>query len=211
MLAVLFIGLLLTGIGLATNTVTVQDLIIVGILLGIIGAAIMKTEKGILKNTIKRNKSTQTNSINYSFQEGKQIIKDFAQDEFKGRINKKKGISIDHTRSESEPTSIITNPKTGDVVMVRHYYVTHGDLNQPVDFFVDVTNGKYFAHKQVTERRRNARDRNPFEKLDAYRKTKRYARKVQPDSDRGVDASQLQGIPLGTFPVDQGNGGGGEG
>jgi len=212
-LLVLGVSVALLVLGLASNTVDFSDVLVFTVLMVLVGGAWRLVQTDMLKDRL--NSLSKTNGgggeINYSFQEGKKVIKDFAEKEFKGRINKKKGISIDHTRSESEPTSIITNPKTGDVIMVRHYYVTHGDLNQPVDFFVDVTNGSYFAHKQVNERRRTAENVNPFEKLDAYRKTRRYARKVGSiDEDRGIDASSLQGIPVGTFPVDNSGDGSGE-
>jgi len=209
-LVILGVSVVLLVLGLASNTVNVSDLLVFTVLMALVGGAWKLVQTDMLKDRL--NSLSKSNGgggeINYTFQEGKKVIKDFAEKEFKGRINRKKGISIDHTRSESEPTSIITNPKTGDVIMVRHYYVTHGDLNQPMDFFVDVTNGSYFAHKQVNERRRTAENLNPFEKLDAYRKTRRHARKVRPgEEEKGIDASSLQGVPLGAFPVQNEEGG----
>lgn len=201
---ILLVGLIsiaLFGIGLATNTVQPFDFVLVVGFLALSGVGYKVLQGDLLQKQVSRLNSGKNNGgkENYTYAEGKQILKDFAVREFSGRINSKKGISIDQSRSSSQPTDIWPTPDPDDVFLVRHYYVTHGDLNKPMDFFVDVTNGRYFAHDQVWKRRSGSKSRNPFEKLDMYETSKYNRRKAAVSSDNSVDASQLRGIPMG-FP-----------
>lgn len=185
----------LAVVGFATNTVGLEDLMLVSVLGAVIAIGYKFTQSSVFKKRMEKYEQRDSNSgINYSYQEGKEIINEWMKEQGQGRMTSKKGIQIDQSRSSSEPTMIIPDPFEEEVIQVRHYYVTQGDLNRPVDFFVDVTNGQYFAHKQVNTKRRTGTNVNPFKRLDAYQNTKKYSRRVGTTPDEGTE--DVKGIAV---------------
>lgn len=210
MLTVFGIVVALIIAGFITDTIQFNDLILFGVLTGVVVIGYKLVESDIFQKQMESLSSKKSASgINYSYQEGKEIINEHVKEQSNDRMNSKKGVTIDQSRSSSQPTSIILDPKELDVIQVRHYYVTHAAFNKPKDFFVDVTNGQYFADMPVNVKRRTGKRVNPFEKLDAYQNTKRYSRRVSRMDDDGnsLNMDNIQSIPVG-YPVGQGNQGG---
>jgi len=186
------------------NISALDDLVIVSVILGGIGVAgkIVKDKK--LSNKLKQYSSKgSSGGINYSTDDCKEIAKEWAKNNFHGKINSKKGVSFDWTQSSTEPAPIY-NFRDEEWIDVRYFYTPYGSKNQGVFIFIDATNGEHYATKPV---KKHEMKENPYNYLESYKHTKRFAGRIRHGDDDGQRVPQITGIPVTQGTVEDGSNG----
>lgn len=184
------------GLYLAKSTYdksALNDLFVLSALLGAIGLGAKIVQDKKITNKLKDYGSKGSSGANYSTNECKEIAKEWAKENFHGKINSKKGVSFDWTQSSTEPAEIY---KFGDDewIDVRYFYTPYGPKNQGVFIFIDATNGGHYATKPVD---RNNMKHNPYNYLESYKQTKRMRGRIPHNSDENNQNIQaLTGIPV---------------
>lgn len=200
-------------LGLSSDSI---DFSTVKLLAGVLGlilvvAFVVKNKKaGEYLKQFQKNKSST--GENYNLDECEEIAKEFGKKRFTG-INSKKGVQFDWARSKTQPVPIVSDVNSMDWIVVRHFYATKGENSQPMNIFVDASNGSVFGVDQVDTRSKKT---DPFKSLKAWQITKRVlSRKTFTDDERNGQGVMPQGVPQGipayNMPGFQQGGRGGEG
>lgn len=147
-----------------------------------------------MKLSEKIKEVSSNNSKNsYSYEECKQIAKDWSKKEYDGRIKSQKGISFDWTQAKHDLTQVF-NFRQQEWIDVRYFYSQYGPKNKGALIFVDASNGGVLSHTPV--KKHNLKD-NPFQHLSMYRMTMKYRHRInQMENNDNQNIQSIQGIPV---------------
>lgn len=191
---------LVVGLYLAKSTFdsnALNDLFVISAVLGAIGIGAKIVQDKKLTSKLQNYSQRSNSGIKYSTNDCKQIAKDWAKKNFHGKINSKKGVSFDWTQSSTDPAQIY-DFRNEEWIFIRYFYTPYGPKNKGVFIFVDATNGDHYATKPVDKH--EMKD-NPYNYLESYRQTKRFAGRI-----RYGDNNDQQGIQAVTgIPITQGS------
>lgn len=183
-----------------------NDLFVVSAVLGVIGVVgkFLKDKK-IAQRIQDYNQASKGGGINYSTDDCKDIAKDWAKNNFSGKIKSKKGISFPWTHSSTDPAHIYDVPNE-EWIHIRYFYSPKGPKNKGILVFVDATNGEHYASRPVDKK--GMKD-NPFEYLEAYKQTKKFGHRLANRHHTGDSGRRevVPGIPLNSNWNQEGKGG----
>lgn len=170
-----------------------NDLFVVSAVLGAIGIGGKLVQDMKIKNRLNKHRKSKGAGISYSTNACKDIAKEWAKENFHGKINSKKGVSFDWTQSSTDPAQVY-DFRNEEWIFIRYFYTPYGPKNQGVFIFVDATNGDHYATKPV--KKHEMKD-NPYNYLESYRQTKRFAGRIRyGDDDQNQNIQAVTGIPV---------------
>lgn len=169
-----------------------NDLFTITAVLGVIGVAAKIVQDKKIGNKLKKYSQNKSSGTNHSTDQCKEIAQEWAKENFHGKINSKKGVSFDWTQSSTQPAQIY-DFRDDQWIDIRYFYSPHGPKNKGVLIFVDATNGEHYASQPVDK---HEMKQNPFNYLESYRQTKRFAGRITHGDEENQNIKGLTGIPV---------------
>lgn len=170
-----------------------DDLFMVAAALGGIGIAAKIVQDKKITNRLQNYGKGKGAGIKYSTNDCKEIAKEWAKQNFHGKISSKKGVSFDWTQSSTEPVDVY-DFRNEEWIAVRYFYTPYGPKGKGVYIFVDASNGEHYATKPV---KKHEMKNNPYNYLESYRQTKRFRGRItHGENEQNQNIAALTGIPV---------------
>lgn len=163
-LIVTVIMLILFGIGLTVNNQSLQNLTYFGAFTSLIILTGLLLKQSKTKNILKNIYGEQSKDGTNSFEECKQIAKDFADKEYANTPGK--NIDFDWSNAKTD-LGWVYDLRNQEFIESRYFYTPNGPHDTGTYIFIDATNGKFMSSQPAGKK---SQREDPFSTLEAYDK-----------------------------------------
>jgi hypothetical protein len=188
--------LVLSLVGSFVSDYSLTDVVLIYFVAGVIavGGAAVKRVK--IKEYLEEMDDSGSGGSFYSIDECREIAKDWARNNYHGRVKSEKGMSFDWTQASSDIAAVydFTNQEW---IKARYFYTQYGPKDKGTLIFIDATNGEVLSPKPV--KRHDLKD-EPFEHLEMYRMTRKMRGRITANPDQ---QNQGQVVNPGGIPASQ--------